>query len=114
MDIKTVGVLGAGTMGNGIAHVFAKSGFPVVLCDVEQRFLERALNTIGKNLEREVNKGKITAEQRAAALARIRTATNRNDLAACDLVVEAATEKFEVKAELFRSLDAICRPGVIL
>jgi 3-hydroxybutyryl-CoA dehydrogenase len=114
MEIKTVGVLGAGTMGNGIAHVFAKSGFPVVLCDVEQRFLERALNTIGKNLEREVNKGKISAEQRAAALARIRTATDRADLAACDLVVEAATEKFEVKAELFRALDAICRPDAIL
>ena len=114
MDIKTVGVLGAGTMGNGIAHVFAKSGYKVVLRDVEARFLDRAMDTIAKNLEREVSKNKITAEQRAQALARIEPGVDRGALAGCDFVVEAATERFEVKAELFRELDRICRPDIIL
>jgi 3-hydroxybutyryl-CoA dehydrogenase len=114
MEIKTVGVVGAGTMGNGIAHVFAGHGYQVVLCDVEQRFLERALGTISKNLEREVAKNKITAEDRSAALARIQPVIERQRLASCDFVVEAATEQFEVKAQLFRELDQICRPEVIL
>ena len=77
MQIKRVGVLGAGTMGNGIAHVFARSGYSVVLCDVEQRFLERGLATITKNLEREVAKGKITAEDKASALKKIEPVTDR-------------------------------------
>ncbi|MGI9103171.1 MAG: 3-hydroxybutyryl-CoA dehydrogenase [Terriglobales bacterium] len=114
MDIKTVGVVGAGTMGNGIAHVFAKSGFRVLLRDIEQRFLDRAQATISKNLEREVAKNKITAAEREQTLARIESGTRRSDLAACDLVVEAATEKFEIKAELFRELDSICRPEIVL
>ncbi len=114
MEIKTVGIVGAGTMGNGIAHVFASHGYQVTLCDVEQRFLERAMNTIGKNLEREVAKNKITTDDRSAALARIHPTTERQRLAACDFVVEAATEKFEIKAQLFRELDQICRPEVIL
>jgi 3-hydroxybutyryl-CoA dehydrogenase len=114
MEINTVGVVGAGTMGNGIAHVFAGHGYQVVLCDVEQRFLERALGTISKNLEREVAKNKITAEDRSAALARIQPVIERQRLASCDFVVEAATEQFEVKAQLFRELDQICRPEVIL
>jgi 3-hydroxybutyryl-CoA dehydrogenase len=114
MEIKSVGVVGAGTMGNGIAHVFAKSGFRVLLCDVEQRFLDRGLETIGKNLEREVAKNKISAEQRAAALGRIEAVLERKALAACDFVVEAATEKLEIKTALFRELDSLCRPEVIL
>jgi 3-hydroxybutyryl-CoA dehydrogenase len=114
MNIRTVGVVGAGTMGNGIAHVFARSGYQVVLCDVEQRFLDRAVETIGKNLDREVAKSKITADDRAAALERITAVIDRNQLAGCDFVVEAATEKFEIKAQLFRDLDRICRPEVIL
>ncbi len=77
MEIKTVGVIGAGTMGNGIAHVFARSGYEVVLVDVEQRFLDRGLETIRKNLEREVAKEKITAEGRDAAVARIAPTTER-------------------------------------
>ena len=113
-DIKTVGVIGAGTMGNGIAHVFAKSGYQVVLVDVEQRFIDRGLDTITKNMEREVAKNKLTAEQREAALKSIRTSLDRKQLAECDLVVEAASERFEIKSELFRDLDAICRPEVIL
>ena len=114
MQIKKAGILGAGTMGNGIAHVFARSGFDVTLCDVEQRFVDRALETIGKNLDREVSKSKITVEDKANTLGRIKTTTDRAQLAACDLVVEAATEKFDIKAQLFRDLDAACRPEVIL
>jgi len=114
MDIHRIGVVGAGTMGNGIAHVFARSGYNVVLCDVEQRFLERALGTITKNLDRELAKGKITADHKAAALGRIQAVTDRGTLADCDYVIEAATERFEIKTEIFRDLDRIARPEVIL
>jgi 3-hydroxybutyryl-CoA dehydrogenase len=114
MSIQQVGVIGAGTMGNGIAHVFSRAGFAVVLCDVEQRFLDRGLSTIEKNLDREVAKNKITAGDKAGALKRIEPALERAKLAACDFVVEAATEKFEIKAEIFRDLDRICRPEIIL
>jgi 3-hydroxybutyryl-CoA dehydrogenase len=114
MDIQRVGVIGAGTMGNGIAHVFARGGYDVVLCDVEQRFLQRALETIGKNLEREAAKGKISADEKAAALKRIQAVTERGKLADCDFVIEAATEKFEIKAEIFRDLDRLTRPETIL
>jgi len=101
-------------MGNGIAHVFARGGFRVMLCDVQQNFLDRGFETISKNLEREVAKNKITADEKAATLKRIETALERSKLAVCDFVVEAATEKIEIKAEIFRDLDRICRPEVIL
>ena len=114
MEIKQVGVIGAGTMGNGIAHVFARGGFSVVLCDVEQRFLERGIATITKNLEREVAKNKITAADKETALGRIELVTERARLAECDFIVEAATEKFEIKTEIFRDLDRVARPEVIL
>ncbi|MFB3812948.1 MAG: 3-hydroxybutyryl-CoA dehydrogenase [Terriglobales bacterium] len=114
MDIRTVGVLGAGTMGNGIAHMFAKAGYDVILCDIEGGILHRALTTISKNLEREVTKGKINAEEREAALKRITPEVERQQMARCDFVVEAATEKLEIKAELFHDLDRICRPEIIL
>ena len=112
--IRRVGVIGAGTMGNGIAHVFAGCGFSVVLCDVEPRFLERGLATIGKNLDREVAKNKITADDKVATLGRITAVVERAKLAECELVIEAATEKFEIKAEIFRELDRITKPEVIL
>ena len=114
MNIQQVGVVGAGTMGNGIAHVFARGGHRVALCDVEQRFLDRGLETIGKNLDRELAKNKISAADKAATLGRIEPVLDRGKLAECDFVVEAATEKFEIKAEIFRDLDRICRPEVIL
>jgi 3-hydroxybutyryl-CoA dehydrogenase len=114
MPIQRVGVIGAGTMGNGIAHVFARSGHDVVLCDVEQRFLERGLDTIGKNLDREVAKNKITAADKATALGRITPVLERAKLSECQLVVEAATEKFEIKAEIFRDLDRLMKPDVLL
>ncbi len=114
MPIQRVGVIGAGTMGNGIAHVFARSGHDVVLCDVEQRFLDRGLDTIGKNLDREVAKNKITAADKATALDRITPVLERAKLSECQLVVEAATEKFEIKAEIFRDLDRLMKPDVLL
>jgi 3-hydroxybutyryl-CoA dehydrogenase len=114
MDIKCVGVIGAGTMGNGIAHVFARSGYSVVLCDVEQRFLERAIATITKNLDREVVKNKISIEEKASALKKIEPVTDRAKLAECDFIVEAATEKFEIKTEIFRDLDRLARTEIIL
>ena len=113
MEIKNVGVIGAGTMGNGIAHVFAKNGYQVVLCEVEQRFLDRGIETIRKNLEREVAKNKLTAEQSQQALEKIRGVLDRKELSNCDFVVEAATEKFEIKGQIFRDLDSTCRPEVI-
>src|SRR5215469_17170478 len=114
MSMHKVGVVGAGTMGNGIAHVFARSGYDVVLCDVEQRFLDRALSTIAQNLEREVTKNKITVADKDSALGRIQGVTDRARLAPCDFVIEAATEKFEIKAGIFRELDAVVLPEVIL
>jgi 3-hydroxybutyryl-CoA dehydrogenase len=114
MAIDRVGVIGAGTMGNGIAHVFARSGYAVTLCDVEKRFLDRALETIARNLDREVAKGKTSAADKAAALKRITPALQRAQLSDCDFVIEAATEKFEIKAEIFRDLDRICGADVPL
>jgi 3-hydroxybutyryl-CoA dehydrogenase len=114
MEIKRVGVIGAGTMGNGIAHLFARSGYSVVLCDVEQSFLNRGLETIIKNLDREVAKNKISDDEKTSALRRIDPVTDRARLADCDFIVEAATEKFEIKTEIFRDLDRLARPEVIL
>jgi 3-hydroxybutyryl-CoA dehydrogenase len=114
MAIQRVGVIGAGTMGNGIAQVFARTGFSVVLCDVEQRFLDRGLETIAKNLDREVSKNKIKVNDKLSTLGRITPVIDRAKLTDCDLVVEAATEKLEIKAEIFRDLDRIAKPGVIL
>jgi 3-hydroxybutyryl-CoA dehydrogenase len=114
MSIQRVGVIGAGTMGNGIAHVFARSGYSVILCDVEQRFLDRGIETIGRNLDREVAKNKITAADKASALEKITPVTDRGRLGDCDFVVEAATEKFEIKAEIFRDLDRLTKAEVIL
>ena len=113
MAIQQIGVIGAGTMGNGIAHVFARA-HNVVLCDIEKKYLDRALATIGKNLDREVAKCKISEAQKSEALGRISPVTDRARLAECDFILEAASEKLEIKAELFRDLDRICRPEVIL
>ena len=113
-EIQTVAVLGAGTMGSGIAHVFARTGFSVLLCDVEQRFLDRALAGIRTNLGREAAKGKLTEPEVERALARITATTDRRSLAAAELAVEAASERYELKAELFRSLDRILPAQAIL
>jgi 3-hydroxybutyryl-CoA dehydrogenase len=113
-SIKQVGVIGAGTMGNGIAHVFARNGFQVMLCEVEKRFLDRGLDAIRKNLDRESAKGKLTAEEAQAALALILGTLNGHDLSECDFVIEAAPERFTIKQELFMELDAVLRPDVIM
>ncbi|MGA8647484.1 MAG: 3-hydroxybutyryl-CoA dehydrogenase [Candidatus Sulfotelmatobacter sp.] len=114
MEIKRVGLIGAGTMGSGIAQIFAGAGYSVVLCDVEQRFLNRGLETIIRNLDREVAKDKISAEDKESALRLIDPVTDRAKLAECDFIVEAATEKIEIKTEIFRDLDRVARPDVIL
>ena len=114
MKVQCVGVIGAGTMGGGIAHVFARHGFQVVLCDIEQRFLDNGLNAISRNLEREVGKGRISADDKQNAFNRIESALKRSALSDCDFVIEAATEKLAIKTEIFRDLDHLCRPGTIL
>jgi 3-hydroxybutyryl-CoA dehydrogenase len=113
-EIKIVGVLGAGTMGNGIAHVFARSGYSVILRDVEQRFLDRGLETIARNLDREVKKAKISEADKAAALARIRPAMDIQSLAAADFVVEAVPEQLDLKIRVLKDADAVLRPGAVL
>jgi 3-hydroxybutyryl-CoA dehydrogenase len=114
MEIQKIGVIGAGTMGNGIAHVCARCGLNVVLVEVEQRFLDRGVATITKNLARELEKGKITAQERDAALGRIHGTLLREDLAGCQLVIEAASERYEIKQQVFQSIDQICPPETIL
>ncbi len=113
-DIKTVGVIGAGTMGNGIAQVFAQSGFTVKLHDASAPALERALKTIDKSLAKFVEKGKLTADAKAEIQSRLSAAPAIDDLADCDYVVEAVIENLDVKKAIFTKLDAITRPGVIL
>ncbi len=113
-SIKTVAVLGAGTMGNGIAHVFARAGYGVILRDVEERFLQRGMETIGKNLDREVKKGKLAEAEKPAVLARLKSVTDIAAIAAADFVVEAVPEKLEVKRAVLTEADKILRPEVIL
>jgi 3-hydroxybutyryl-CoA dehydrogenase len=113
-SIKQVAVLGAGTMGNGIAHVFARSGYRVILKDVEQRFLDRGLETISKNLDREIKKGKIPESDKPAILSRITRSTSASVLAQADFVVEAVPEQLDLKLRVLKEADAHLRPGVIL
>jgi len=112
--IKTVAVLGAGTMGNGIAHVFARSGYKVILRDLEQRFLDRGLETIGKNLDREIEKGRLAQAEKGTALARLQPVTDMAAIAAADFVVEAVPEKIAIKRAVLAEADGILRPDVIL
>jgi 3-hydroxybutyryl-CoA dehydrogenase len=112
--INTVAVLGAGTMGNGIAHVFARSGFRVILRDVDQRALSRGLEAIGKNLDREIKKGKVAEADKPAILERIEAVTDNAALAGADFVVEAVPEKRELKLAVLKEADKLLGPGVIL
>lgn len=115
MSIKRVAVIGAGTMGNGIAHVFAQTGFNVTLIDVSAAQLEKAIATIGKNMDRQVAKGSLTEEQKAAALANITTNTAiAEGVKNAELVVEAATENVELKLSIFKQLDEAAPEGCIL
>ena len=113
-DMRTVAVIGAGTMGSGIAHIFARSGFSVLLCDVEQRFLDRALGQIRTNLGREAAKGRLTEADLEASLARITPTVDRESLGAADFAVEAAPERLDLKSDVFRSLDRVLPKTAIL
>lgn len=113
-EIKTVAVLGAGTMGNGIAHVFARAEFNVILRDVDQRYLDRALDTINKNLDREVKKGKLSESEKPAVLARLKPVTDMAAIAAAEFAVEAVPEKLEIKRVVLTEADKILRPEAIL
>ena len=113
-DTKTIAVLGAGTMGNGIAHVCARAGFPVILYDVDQKALYRGLDTIRSNFAREVGKAKLTQDEADAARSRITLTTKIDELASALLAIEAATERFEIKAGVFRDLDRILSAEAIL
>jgi 3-hydroxybutyryl-CoA dehydrogenase len=113
-EIKTLGVIGAGTMGNGIAQVGVVSGYFVRLIDIDRAALDRGVSHLKQGLEKLVSKGKLSAEDRDAALARLAAGSELQALADCDLVVEAVVEKLEVKAKVLRELDAICPPSAIL
>jgi len=114
MEIKVIGVLGAGTMGNGIAQVAAQAGYQVIMRDIEDRFVENGLRAIEKFLTKGVEKGKITEEAKKEALSRIRGTTRMEDLSEADLVIEAVFEDLDLKKSLFKELDRLTRPEVIL
>ena len=114
MEIKTFGVIGAGQMGAGIAQVAAQTGYRVIMRDIEQRFVDGGMAKIEKNLARQVDKGRMTAEDRDAVLSRIEGTVPVDPLAEADFVVEAAIENIELKRKIFSELDGLCRPEVIL
>ncbi len=115
MEIKTFGVVGAGQMGNGIAQVVAQiGGLNVIMSDIADEFVTRGMNTIAKNLDRQVAKEKITEKDKEAILGRIKGTTNMEDMKDADFVVEAAVEREDLKLNIFKQLDSICKPDVIL
>jgi 3-hydroxybutyryl-CoA dehydrogenase len=114
MDIKMIGVLGAGSMGNGIAQVAAQAGYQVVMRDIEDRFVDNGLKAIGKFLAKSVEKGKMTEEQKKGVLGKIKGTTRMEDLKDADFVIEAVFEDLELKKSIFKQLDELTRPGVIL
>ncbi len=111
---EIIGVIGAGTMGNGIAQTAASKGFDVVICDIQQDFVERGVQNIGKSLDRFIKKETMTEDEKTEILGRINTTTNLEDLKDCALVVEAATENFEIKKQIFQKLDEITNEDTIL
>jgi 3-hydroxybutyryl-CoA dehydrogenase len=113
-SIKTVAVLGSGTMGNGIAHVFARAGYKVILRDVEQRFLDRAMDTIAKNLDREIKKGKLAESEKGTVLSRLVPVTDMSGISNADFLVEAVPEKLEIKRHALTEADHLLRPDVII
>ena len=114
LRIKSIGVIGAGTMGNGIAHVSALSGFDTILMDIKDEFVQQGLTTIQKNMDRQVKKEKISQSEMETSMSRITASTDYNQLSACDLVIEAATENMDIKLNIFKELDKVCKPETIL
>jgi 3-hydroxybutyryl-CoA dehydrogenase len=114
MEIKNITVIGSGTMGNGIAHVFALNGYRVTIIDVKEEFLQKGLNTIKGNLDRQLKKEVISQEQLDSTFANISTSVDLSDVKNSELVIEAATENFEVKKKIFTTLDQNCKEGAIL
>ena len=114
LRIKSIGVIGAGTMGNGIAHVSALSGFDTILMDIKDEFVQQGLSTIQKNMDRQVKKEKISQSEMETSMSRITVSTDYNQLSACDLVIEAATENMDIKLNIFKELDKVCKPETIL
>ncbi len=114
MDIKNIAVIGSGTMGNGITHVFALYGYNVMLVDIKQELLDKALATIKGNMERQLKKETITQQQLDSALVNIKSTTSLIDAKDCDLVIEAATENFDIKKNIFKTLDDNCKAETIL
>ena len=111
---EIIGVVGSGTMGNGIAQVAARAGYNVVMCDVQAEFLERGMSAIDKSLQRDVEKQRLTDEEKSAIIARIQTATELESLSGASFVIEAVTEDLSVKTELFKSLDRLTPPTAVL
>lgn len=114
MKIKNVAVIGGGTMGNGIAHVFAQNGYETTLIETEKEYLDRATATIKKNLERQAQKSKITADEVSATMGRLRPSLEMNDARDADIVIEAVFEDMHTKLDIFTELDKICKPEAIL
>jgi 3-hydroxybutyryl-CoA dehydrogenase len=114
MEVKTIGVVGSGTMGNGIAQVAAQAGYNVIMRDIDERFIQNALKSIDKFLSKSVEKGKMTAEFKDATMGRIKGTTSSEDLAEADFIIEAAFEDIEVKKHIFGELDKLTRKDVIL
>ncbi len=113
MSVRTVGVVGAGQMGAGIAHVAAVAGFDVVLTDIEAAVVERAIENIDRNLDRQIKKGTVAISQKSEALARITGSTHLAEHRRADLVIESAEESYPIKAEIFRQLDTLCPPSTL-
>ena len=114
LRIKSIGVIGAGTMGNGIAHVSALSGFDTILMDIKDEFVQQGLSTIQKNMDRQVKKEKISQSEMETSMSRITASTDYNQFSTCDLVIEAATENKNIKLNIFKELDNVCKPETIL
>jgi 3-hydroxybutyryl-CoA dehydrogenase len=112
--ITTVAVLGSGTMGNGIAHVFARAGYKVILRDVEQRFLDRGMDTIARNLDREIKKGKLAESEKGTVLGRLVPVTDMSAISNADFLVEAVPEKLDIKRQVLSEADHLLRPDVII
>jgi len=113
-QIQTIGIVGAGTMGNGIAHVAARSGYRVILSDIDSKALERALATVSRNMAREASRGNFSAEKNTEAIARISATVQLEDLSTADFIIEAVVENIDAKLKIFKALDTIARANVIL